>query len=72
MGRREEIRADIAGLKQILANTDYKCMKHADGALTDAEYEETRLQRQLLRDKINGLEKELEMLDEDEVTADAE
>lgn len=37
-----EIDMNIAGLKQILANSDYKALKHADGALTDEEYEETK------------------------------
>lgn len=72
MGRRDEIMAEIAGLKQILTNTDYKCMKHADGALTDAEYEETRLHRQSLRDQINELEAELATLDEGEGKENAE
>lgn len=71
MGRREEIESEIRGLKQILAGTDYKCLKYADGALTDAEYEETKVQRQSLRDKINELQAELEELDEGEETADA-
>ena len=35
--RAMEIQSEIAGLKQILAATDYKALKHADGALSDAE-----------------------------------
>lgn len=55
-----EIQSDIAGLKQLLAATDYQALKHADGALSDEEYEPIRLERQELRDKINVLENELE------------
>lgn len=54
------IESEIRALKQLLTSTDYKALKHADGALTDEEYEETRLERQELRDKINALEWELE------------
>lgn len=57
--RRQEIASEIAGLKQILASTDYKALKHADGVLSDAEYEETRQFRQSLRAQINELEAEL-------------
>ncbi len=55
-----EIQSDIAGLKQLLAATDYQALKHADGALSDEEYEPIRLERQELRNKINALEWELE------------
>ncbi len=70
--RKRAIESEIAGLKQILASTDYKALKHADGALTDAEYKETRAQRQELRDKINELETELESIGESEGAGDAE
>lgn len=58
--RIENIQSEIRGLKLLLSNTDYKALKHADGALTDEEYEPTRQERQELRDKINTLEWELE------------
>lgn len=58
-----EIDMNISGLKQILASSDYKALKHADGALTDAEYEGTRQERQRLRDEINALEQEKEQLE---------
>ena len=35
MRTREEMEAEIRGLQQLLAATDYKALKHADGALTD-------------------------------------
>lgn len=46
----------IAELKSLLASTDYLCLKHADGALSDEEYASTRAQRQAWRDEINELE----------------
>ncbi len=55
-----QIESEIAGLKQLLAASDYKALKHADGALTDEEYESTRKERQKLRNKINVLEMGLE------------
>lgn len=58
-----EIDMNITGLKQILASSDYKALKHADGVLTDEEYEETRQERQKLRDEINALEQEKEQLE---------
>lgn len=60
MDRVMNIQSEIAGLKQILAATDYKALKHADGVLSDEEYAVTKVQRQELRDKINELETELE------------
>lgn len=69
--RRSAIESEIAGLKQILAGTDYKALKHADGALSNAEYEETRQFRQELRDQINELEAKLAEVEESEET-DAE
>ncbi len=60
--RVDEIRNEIAGLKILLSQSDYKALKHADGALTDEEYEETRLKRAEFREKINELEAELESL----------
>ena len=64
--RAMEIQSEIAGLKQILAATDYKALKHAD-----EDYAETKVQRQELRDKINELEAELAVVTSKE-EADAE
>ena len=53
----EEINAGkIAELKQKLAETDYKCLKYVDGAISDEEYAEVRAYRTELRRKINELE----------------
>lgn len=53
---RNEIQCEISLLKQQLADSDYKCLKHSDGALTDEEYEPVRKMREELRRKINELE----------------
>ena len=66
--RIENIQSEIRGLKLLLSNTDYKALKHADGALTDEEYEPIRLERQELRDKINALEWELEGIKATDIT----
>ncbi|MCM1221916.1 MAG: hypothetical protein NC548_46335 [Lachnospiraceae bacterium] len=55
-----EIQSEINGLKQLLAATDYKALKHADGAISDEDYEPVRMERQKLRDEINRKEQELE------------
>lgn len=57
---REQIEAEIRGLQQLLTATDYKALKHADGVISDEEYEETRQLRINYRQKINDLEAELE------------
>ncbi len=57
-----EIQSEINGLKQLLAATDYKALKHADGAMSDEEYEPVRMERQKLRDEINRMEQKLEEL----------
>lgn len=56
----EEIRGEINALQQLLTSTDYISHKHADGALTDEEYEETRNQREEWREQIRKLREELE------------
>lgn len=52
----DENAAEINALRQLLAQTDYKALKHADGALSDEEYEECRKQRAEWRAKINELQ----------------
>lgn len=54
-----EIQSDINGLKQLLAATDYKALKHADGVISDVEYEPVKEERQAFRDKINSLEEKM-------------
>ena len=60
MRTREEMEAEIRGLQQLLTATDYKALKHADGALTDEEYEPTRTQRAEYRKQINDLQAAIE------------
>ena len=54
-----QIEAEITALKNLLAQTDYKALKHADGALSDEEYAPTEKARQGYRAKINELEEKL-------------
>ena len=61
--KREEIQSEINAFKQLLTQTDYKALKHADGAMTDEEYEETRQEREFYRSEVNRLEAELEEAD---------
>ena len=46
----------IAELKQLLAESDYKAIKYAEGWLTADEYADTKAQRQAWRNEINELE----------------
>lgn len=55
----EEIQGEINAYKQLLTNTDYISHKHADGELTDEQYEETRKQREEWRQIIRDLTAEL-------------
>ena len=56
--KQKEQYAEIAELKQKLADTDYKALKYADGVLSREEYEPVRKQRQKWRDRINEIEKD--------------
>lgn len=59
MTTKREIEAEINALQQLLAKSDYKALKHADGALTDDEYAAAKAERQGFRDRINVLQEEL-------------
>lgn len=48
--------AKIRELKEKLSETDYKCLKFADGSLTEEEYAPIREERKLIRQQINNLE----------------
>lgn len=61
--RRAVIEGEINALKQLLANTDYKALKHADGVISDEEYAETLELRKSYREKINKYEEELKELE---------
>lgn len=58
----DELQGQINDYKLLLSQTDYKALKHADGAMTDEEYEETRELRAQYREKINDLESQLTKL----------
>ena len=60
--RIEFITGEINAYKQLLTNTDYKALKHADGVLSDEEYAETLELRKSYREKINMYEAELPTL----------
>lgn len=49
----------IAELKRLLATTDYKAIKYAEGEMTASEYYETKTQRKAWRAEINALEAQL-------------
>lgn len=52
----EEVKAArIAELKQLLADTDYKAIKYAEGLISEEEYAEMKAQRQLWREELNTL-----------------
>ena len=54
-----EIKMQIENLKFLLAQTDYKAIKYAEGMITPQEYEPIKQQRQAWRDEINELEQQL-------------
>lgn len=56
--------AEIVALKSLLSDTDYKALKHADGAISDEEYEPVRKQREEWRKLINEYEEKINMSDE--------
>jgi hypothetical protein len=62
----EQIRGEIVALKSLLTDTDYQCLKYAEGALTEAEFADTKAKRAAWREKINELEAALEGMDEQE------
>ena len=45
----------IYELKKLLADTDYKAIKYAEGLISEEEYAETKAQRQAWRDELNTL-----------------
>ena len=61
--QRDAIETEIATRKQLLAQTDYKALKFAEGAISEKDYSETRKLRQGHRDAINDLEAQLAELD---------
>jgi hypothetical protein len=60
--KQEQIQGEIIALKSLLADTDYQCLKYAEGALTEAEFADTKAKRRAWREEINELEDELDSL----------
>ena len=48
--------SQIEALKAQLSATDYKAIKYAEGWISEADYAETKAERQAIRDQINALE----------------
>ena len=63
---RTEIEGAINAYKNLLQQTDYMAIKHADGALTPEEYDPMRAKRAEWREAINQCEAQLAALDEQE------
>lgn len=51
--------SEIEARKQLLANSDYLALKHADGILSDEEYADTCAQRKQWREEIDEIEAQL-------------
>jgi hypothetical protein len=68
--KQEQIQGEIFALKSLLEDTDYQCLKYAEGALTEAEFADTRAKRRAWREKVNELEEELKGMESDEVEND--
>jgi hypothetical protein len=62
------VESEIAVRKQMLEQSDYQALKHADGAITDEEYAETKAKRAEWRSEINELEEELATYPDEEET----
>lgn len=59
MLHRSEMLREIEGLKQQLADTDYKAIKYAEGWITAEDYAPTKAERQSIRNRINELQEEI-------------
>ena len=60
----QEIQGEINAYKQLLSNTDYQAIKHSEGEISDADYEEMKELRRSYREHINELEEDLAAADE--------
>lgn len=57
-GNEQTTESKIAELKQMLADSDYKAIKYAEGLISDEEYMPIKAERESWRKKINCLEGE--------------
>lgn len=60
MDEKTVIQGEINALKQLLANSDYKAIKHSEGEMSEEEFAPVREQRQAWRVRINELEEQME------------
>lgn len=60
-----EVQSEIRAYENLLNQTDYKALKHADGVISDADYKEIAAQRQEWRDKINELQAQEQALSDE-------
>ena len=51
-----QAKAQINDLRDLLAKTDYKAIKYAEGFISEEEYGEIKKERQAWRERINELE----------------
>ena len=61
--RKAEIKEQINHYKSLLAETDYRAIKYAEGYYTEEQYAPYKAERQACRDAINQLEQQLAELD---------
>lgn len=59
----DEMQGEINSCEILLRDTDYKCYKFMDGALSAEQYEPTRAQRQAWRDRINELQAAMKQIE---------
>lgn len=60
-----EVQSEIRAYENLLNQTDYKALKHADGVISDADYKEIAARRQEWRDKINELQAQEQALSDE-------
>lgn len=60
-----EVQSEIRAYENLLNQTDYKALKHADGVISDADYKAIAAQRQEWRDKINELQAQEQALSDE-------
>ena len=60
--RVQEINNRIIELKKLLADSDYRAIKYAEGEYSEEQYAPYKAQRQAYRQEINQLEEELKTL----------
>lgn len=66
--RLREIEEELKSFKEMLANTDYKAIKYAEGWYTEEAYLPIKEEREYWRNNIRKLEKEQALLNGEETT----